>query len=482
MKSEYHVVIVGSGIGRLCAASTLAGHGLDILIIDENIHPGGQLLRKSENQGKQFLNVDPDLMKVKGFSLIQKISELSGAVDQIHQAQVLGIFKDRRLLVHTRDQQHKGQKRSGQIVEIQAQKLILATGARERCLPFKGWTLPGVMSLGAAQILIKNYGVLPGFQTIIAGTSPLMAVLAAQIARNNGEIAAVVDGNGYREKLRFLPLIKHHWPKLLEGAFYIAQMMLYRIPMMHHTRILEARGKDKFTSVVMAKSTRDGQVIDGTQTICQGDVLAVGNGFVPNIELAVQAGCNIEYHEDSGGWVVITDQHLESSVDSIYAAGEVTGIAGAKKSYIQGKIAAISILEKLDKLILKNQEDLFLKQMKQLHAINDQQNAYAAFLNRLCRLPSSAYMQIPDDTLVCRCENITMSTIKKTIRDGFTTSIGLKKATRSGMGRCQGKICGPVIHDIITALTRKSPGEICPPLSRVPVKNVSIRSFLNKAS
>ncbi len=476
MKAKYHVVIIGSGIGGLSAVAILKGQGLNILLIDENAHTGGQLLRTSQTVSKPFFKLNPDVMKTKGQALVHKINRSmksiwpgnsikSGqSIDRIHQAQVLGIFNDKRLLVYSNQ--------TDQITEVVAEHIILATGARERYLPFKGWTLPGVMSLGAAQILMKSHGILPGSNTIIAGTSPLMMALTSEILNNRGKVTAVLDENHFRKKLAFLPLIRHHWPKLVEGAFYSAQMALNQVPMKHRTRIVEARGKNKLESVIVAKTSADGRVIPGSKTEYKADTLAIGYGFAPNIELAIQAGCKIEYQEGGGGWVVAAGNGLESSVKSIFPVGEITGIAGAKKSYLQGEIAALSILKKLGKL---NQK----KRIKQLQALNNQQTDYAVFFNQLCRLPETVYQNIPDDTLICRCEDITMGTIKNAIHQGFQTTGGLKKATRTGMGRCQGRICGPVIQDIIMALTKKTAEEIGPSLTRAPVKNVSIRSFLH---
>jgi len=425
------------------------------------------------------------LVKTKGFSMIQGINDACPDIDRINQAQVLVIFPDLRLLIHARmnkDSNHKvsGIEKSGRILEVQAEHLILATGARERYLPFKGWTLPGVISLGAAQILMKSYGVLPAHNTIIAGTSPLMMVLASEIVNNHGKVAAVLDENPFNRKLRVLPLIQHHWPKLYQGAFYTAQMMWNRIPMVNRTRIIEARGEEGFESVIVAKTTPEGNVINGTETQYRAGALTIGHGFVPNIELPVQAGCDIEYQKTKGGWVVSVDKTLESSVDSIFAVGEITGIAGAGKSYIQGEIAGLSILKKLDKLNFKKKETKLSKHIAKLHSFNNQQTAYASFLNHLCQVPKAAYQQIPDETLICRCENITMGTIKKAIHQDFITSGGLKKATRCGMGRCQGRICGTIIMDIIMAMTKKTPEEIGPSLSRAPVKNTAISSFLDQ--
>ena len=483
MKAKYHVVIVGSGIGGLSAARTLSGHGLDILLIDENAHLGGQLLRKSEKPRKSGFDIPFGSVRSKGGVLIQHIRDACPDIDRIHQAQVLGIFKDRRLLVHTRtgsrpDKTGTTGKKPVRLVEVRAEHLILATGARERYLPFKGWDLPGVMSLGAAQILMKSHGVLPAFSTVIAGTSPLMMVLASEILKNKGKVAAVLDENSFIKKAGFLPLIRHHWQKPAEGIFYTARMMRSRVPMNHQIRIVEARGSQCLESVVAAKTALDGRVITGTEIEYPTRALAIGYGFVPNIELAVQAGCDIDYCNRLGGWVVRVGRNLESSVSSVYAVGETTGIAGAGKSCIQGEMAALSILKRLNKLNLKKDRASFQIRMDRLYSLNRQQEMYGAFLTHLCGVPAAAYRQIADDTLICRCENVTMGTIRKAIEQGFTTSGGLKKATRSGMGRCQGRICGAVITEIILALTGKEPGDIGPSLSRAPVKNVPVRSFL----
>jgi NAD(P)H-nitrite reductase large subunit len=335
------------------------------------------------------------------------------------------------------------------------------------------------MSLGAAQILMKSHGVLPARNTLIAGTSPLMMVLAWEILGNRGRVAGLVDQNSMKKKLAFVPLVKDHWPKLVEGALYTARMILSGVPVHQGTRVIEARGENGFTSAIIAKTTPEGVIIPGTEKQCPADALAIGHGFVPNIELPVQAGCELEYHRDKGGWVVRVDHKLESSVPSVYAVGEITGIAGAKKSFVQGSLAAMSILSRLGKTSSNRRTNDFHREIESLIAQNLAQEKYARFLNGLCQVPLSVYGTIPDETMICRCEEITMGTIRKNIHQGFDTLGSLKKATRCGMGRCQGRICGPVISDIITALTRQSPEQVGCALTRVPVKNVEISAFLN---
>ncbi|GAB6145309.1 FAD-dependent oxidoreductase [Desulfocicer niacini] len=485
VQCKYHVIIVGCGLAGMSAADTLAGQGLDILIIDENVHAGGQLIRKVPKKASWFPRMEPDGMKKKGFSLAQRVKRLSRetnipsgqGMERLIQAQVLGIFSENRLLIQTFSPD-KGET----MVNVQADHLILATGARERYLPFKGWDLPGVISLGGAQILMKSHGVLPARETLIAGTSPLQMVLATELLANGGQVSGLLDENTLKKKLAFLPHIKNHWPKLLEGGFHMGKMALTRTPMEQGVRIVEACGGERLESVVVAKTNFKGDVIRGTETTWPTRSLAMGYGFVPNIELPVQAGCNASYDKDKGGWVIQVDDHLETSVPSVYAAGEITGIAGAKKSHVEGKLVALSILDKLGKMDqarVTHGKDGLQREYRRLITQRRRQMDYGSFLNDLCRVPSSAYAAIPDETIICRCEEITMGQIKKSLGQGFNTTGGLKKATRCGMGRCQGRICGPVILDIITALTRKKPESIGASHTRAPVKNVGVSAFLN---
>lgn len=439
---------------------------------------GGQLLRTPEHARPRSSRLEPDRMKQAGYGLMQSLRKTSD-IDWLFDAQVLGVFKDNQLLVHAGRSGNPCSTPSQSLIEIQAETLIVATGARERYLPFKGWTLPGVISLGAAQILMKSHGLLPARSTLIAGSSPLMMVFASELMSHKGRVAGFVDENTWASKLAFLPLVKHHWPKLLEGAFYGAQMFLRDIPVFQGYRVIEARGKQGFESAVIARTTPEGHVVPGTVKIMKANALSIGYGFVPNIELPLQAGCDMVFERDQGGWIVKANHLGETSDKSIFAVGELTGIAGSKKSFLQGEVAAMAILKRQGKAGLGKDKLPYDRQLKYLLCQIQQQKEYAAFLNRLCRVPDNAYAAIPDDTVICRCEDITMGIIKNRIQQGFGTIGSLKKATRCGMGRCQGRICGPVIFDIISSLTGAESQDIGAALSRAPVKNVELKSFLH---
>ncbi|MCG8566789.1 MAG: NAD(P)/FAD-dependent oxidoreductase, partial [Desulfobacterales bacterium] len=380
MKSKYEVIIVGAGMAALSAVQVLARAGVSVLVVDENPHAGGQLLRKTPGR-KKF---SPDRMKPKGFALARELkayaADPASGIDYQPQSNVLGIFQE--------SPGHTVQILSNEkIHEIQGETILLATGARERYLPFKGWPLPGVMSLGAAQILMKSSGVLPAGETLIAGTSPLQMALATEILSNGGRVSAILDENPRRENLNFLPLLlgkgaMDHWPKALEGAWYTARLAAAWVPHHYRTRIKEALGDGALEAVVTVKTDAQGRAIPGTEKTWETRALAVGCGFVPNVELAVQAGCRVIHDPHRGGWIMETSAHLESSCPGIYGAGEITGVAGVKKSYLEGRRAALALVEKLGKPGDRAQ------QAREKSALDHRlaaQAQYSRFLNRLCR-------------------------------------------------------------------------------------------------
>jgi thioredoxin reductase/bacterioferritin-associated ferredoxin len=459
MNKRYHVIVVGSGMGGMTAARLLSRYGLRILVVDENSHMGGQLLRKQPHCRQASRRFEPDRIKHIGMRLVRQLGKES--INILNDAQVLGIYPEHTLLV---------EKSRGRVSEYRADALILATGARERQLPFKGWDLPGVISTGAAQILMKSSGVLPGRNTLIAGCGPLMLVLAAEITVNGGKVNAVLDQNGVAEKLNAFTAGRYIWPKLLEGAVYLSRLAAARVPLKQRVRVIEARGSDHLERVVAVRVDADGGIIQGTEQIHVTDTLAVGYGFSPNIELPQQAGCTVSHAIDKGGWHVVVSNTMATSVDAVYAVGETTGIGGAGKSLIEGQLAAWDLLFKLGRVDRKTHE----RHMRSLLRKRTQLLRYGCFLNRLCRLQPGCYEGIPDNTMVCRCEEITMGEIRRQLANGFDTVSGIKKATRCGMGHCQGRICGPILSDMIGAFTQRRPEVVGITSARAPVKPVPL--------
>lgn len=467
MGREKTVIIVGAGMAGLAAADLLSAHGVDLLILDENPHTGGQFLRpRIKRHGRPRLPA-PDRTREAGMRISARLRERK--VPVLHGARVLGVFPERRLwAADSRDR----------ILELRPAFLILATGARERFLPFPGWTLPGVLSTGAAQILIKGSGVLPARRMTVGGSGPLMLLVAAAAAAAGGRVSAVLDQGSVARKASILNLGPVHWPRLLQGASALARLALARVPVRSSVRILAAEGKDRLERVVAVRIDRSGRAVPGTERVLPTEALAVGYGFAPNVELASQAGCRIVYSEDLGGWAVDVDASMAASGEGIYAAGEATGIAGAAKSLLEGRIAAASILHRLGRM----DTAACRRRTDPLHALRRRELRYGRFLNRLCRVPAACLRDIPDETVICRCEGVTLGDLRREIRSGAASVDALKKGTRAGMGNCQGRICGPILSEVLAAFTGSGPEAAGSLSARAPVRMVPLGAVAEAAS
>jgi len=476
VKNRYHVVIIGAGVGGLAVAEGLRDLGLDILVVDENARPGGQLLRGQQKKKKSLLQLEPDLWKKTGAALLSSFQNSGAQPDTFVHAQVIGIHDGHKLVIEYSPEASKPWQK--ELVELEAEIVVLATGARERYVPFPGWTMPGIMSLGAGQILLKESQILPGRSIVLGGSSPLMMALATQILCNGGRIRAMLDTNSLADQLRFLPLLFSHFPKFYEGAVHTANLLTHGASLHRSTHIIEARGKQMLDQVVTGKFDHHGALIPGSEKRIAADALCIGYGFVPNIELAVQAGCMLHYDVNEGGWLVEVDEKQRTSITNLYAVGELTGIAGGKKSYLEGQRTALSLLAHFFPYKIQRAGNEHQETLHRLGAAIGKQHEYARFFGSLCTVPSFVYNNLSDDTIICRCEDITMGEIRKRIAQGFDSLAAIKKSTRCTMGRCQGRICGAILYDIITALTDQQQETIGTPHARWPVKAVNISSFL----
>jgi NADPH-dependent 2,4-dienoyl-CoA reductase/sulfur reductase-like enzyme len=452
------VAVIGSGPAGLAAAGLLKERGVRVRVLDESAHSGGQLLRApaAGRPTRPHPGFDPTRRRASRL----KARTLGNGLRIDYGSQVLGIFDGDRLLID-------GGK--GRVFRLDTRFAICATGARERFVPFPGWTLPGVLSTGAAQILLKQSGVLPAADVLVGGTGPLPYLLATEILSKGGRVLGLIDPSGIRQKGRLLATLPWQLPRLMEGARLLASLFLARVPVHNGTHIVEARGRKRLASVVTAQTGPDGEAAPGTEREITTECLAVGFGFAPNIELLLQAGCAADHRPEAGGWVVRVDESLETTVPGVFAAGEVTGIAGGGKSLVEGRLAALSILDRMGKLTHADRgRRRVLVQMRRREA------AYGEAVNALCRVRTDWVRTLPADTVICRCEDVTVGEIRRNLSRGFFTPAALKKRCRIGMGPCQGRICADLLFEILEDRRPGATAASGPPSTRPPVKAVNL--------
>ncbi len=458
---KFNIIIVGSGFAGIVAAGILSNKGLSVLIVDEYSNPGGQLLRKiSQTLGKNR-NYRPDYIKRSGNRFLEKLKGRD--IEILNNSSVIGIYDNNEILLESKNER---------VIRFNFDHIIFATGARERFLPFKGWTLPGVFSTGMAQVLMKSYGVLPAKKLYIYGSGLFLFSAAYELLKNGAEVGALFEMSGMRDKIRLFPSLIHAPSKVVEGVRYISKIFLSGVPVRYKRRVVEARGDGTLKEIVVAKSDNRGKIVSGSEKIIKTDSLAIGHGFSPNIELPSLAGCELEFLRELGGWIVKVNNEMETSIKQIYAAGETTGIGGALKSVNEGKIAANSILKNcgiLDESIFKKKEKKLLRERR--HNLE-----FAYLFNSLYGINKGDIEMIPDDTVICRCEDVKMSDLRKTIKEGFITPGALKISVRAGMGNCQGRTCGPLIYDLLnfsSGCEIREPFSTRPPLKPVKIANLA---------
>jgi D-hydroxyproline dehydrogenase subunit alpha len=400
------VAIIGAGPAGIFAARA-AARKAQVLVLDDNLRPGGQIWRRNP-----------------------LLSALPGNVTLKTGVRVLGPWQEHSLLLETPD---------GSTI-LEYDRLILATGARELFLPFRGWTLPNVVGAGALQSLIKEGWNIRGKRIVIAGTGPLLLAVAALARKQGGKVLSILEQAPGNRVLAFACRTALYPIKAAQAIKLGSRAVLnYRTS----SFVVEAIGKDRLTAVAY-------QIGEKRQRV-DCDIVAVGYGLVPNNELAALLGC-----ETRDGYVVVdTDQR--STVANLFAAGEITGIGGVEKSMIEGEIAGLrSTGQSAD------------------HCRRDRNRSweFVKLLEKSFRLSPALKNLATDDTILCRCEDVSFGEIKQ-----FQNWRLAKLQRRIGMGPCQGRVCGPAF-----SFLRGSGAPGVEPVSvRPPVFATHLRNLLPSA-
>ncbi|UCC75554.1 MAG: FAD-dependent oxidoreductase [Anaerolineales bacterium] len=311
---ETELAIVGAGPAGLSAAIESAKAGVQVLLIDENPRPGGQLFK----QIHKFFGSKDHRAGVRGIDIGEQLLaevEQSGAKAML-DAVAWGIFADHTLGVI---QNHKS-------IYVKAQEVLLATGASENALAFPGWTLAGVMGAGAIQTLVNVHRVLPGRRILMVGSGNVGLIVTYQLLQAGAEVVAVLEG---------MPGI---------GGYGVHASKLRRngVPILTSTTIKEARGTDRVEQAVTIALDRDWHEIPGTEREYDVDVICLALGLTPLSELAWLAGCKFDYIAQLGGHIPVHDANMETTVSGLYVAGDVSGIEEACTAMEEGRLAGIA--------------------------------------------------------------------------------------------------------------------------------------------
>jgi len=447
-RDSYDVVVIGAGPAGLAAAANAAEAGLSTLLLDENAGPGGQVWRAIAStpvRERDHLGAD----YWAGADLVDAV-HASGA-EIIQRATVWSL--DRHLDI--------GISVGGASAFVKARRVILATGALERPFPIPGWTLPGVMTAGAAQTMLKSSALVPDGRTVIAGQGPLLWLLAAQILRLGGRVDRILDTTERRNYLAALP----HAFAFLTSPFFAKGLALMRevrakVPVVSGLSELAAAGDGQLASV--------SYVAGGRRETILSDLLLLHQGVVPNVNLAMAAGIEHRWDDRQLCWSPVLDQNGNSSVEGIAIAGDGAGIGGAAAAVLRGRIAARAAADALAPAAAAR-----FAPMSTIRASLAQAERGRAFLDTLFR-PAPQFRIPSGDTIVCRCEEVTSQDILDAVAIGATGPNQLKAYRRAGMGPCQGRLCGLTVTELMGQARGKSPQEIGYYRIRAPVKPITL--------
>jgi NADPH-dependent 2,4-dienoyl-CoA reductase/sulfur reductase-like enzyme len=436
------ILILGAGPAGLAAARAARRRGADVTLVDSSEQLGGQFWRHLPDARPAarerllhhgwdtFRSLQAELAADDGCRIL-----MSASVFAIES----GDTGPGRVHIVVGPSDGVGRER----IELSPDAIVLATGAHDRTLPFPGWDLPGVFTGGAAQALAKGERLAVGRRVVVAGAGPFLLPVAASLAATGSRVLGVFESSRVSSLARgwmprpwqLLPAAK----KGVELAGYLGGHLRNRIPYTAGASVIAAHGTDRVESVTVASLDANWTPVAGTEREIAVDAVCVSHGFTPRLELAIAAGCRITAER-----FVAVDDAQETSVPGVFAAGEITGIGGVDLALAEGAIAGHAAAG-------GNPSDL-------RRAVR-QRRVFAGFARRIEAAhgirPGWPDM-VTDDTLVCRCEEVSFGALCRTAESTASTSLrSLKLSTRAGLGICQGRVCGRSLEQLIA---RRLPG------------------------
>ena len=406
------LIVIGAGPAGAEAAIMARSLGLEVLVIDESPAAGGQIYHPGPNATHRDGNLLRETLNQSGATLA---------------------FEHRVWTIARSDEGFEvaAAGPAGPLVAT-TRAVIVASGAIERFYPRPGWTLPGVIGLGAATIMMKAHGVLPGRRVLVAGPGPLAPLVAHLIDQGGGRVAAVVDPNPRSVWLNALPAMTSRIELLFEGARWITRLLANRVPILHGWDIQSIQGSEQAESVTVVNSTAS------RHRVFEVDAVCFGYGLLPSTEFYRLLEAEVLYDAARGGWVPKLDAHQRTTIPRLYAAGDGAALLGVAAAPYTGRIAALTAALDLERLSATEYD----KTHARFRAALQRTSRFGGEVARMMQPRASFMRSVPDDTIVCRCEDVDAGQLRLAVRRGACEINALKAATRCGMGPCGGRMCG----------------------------------------
>jgi NADPH-dependent 2,4-dienoyl-CoA reductase/sulfur reductase-like enzyme len=419
------VVVVGAGPAGLRAAEALAQGGVRPILIDEAGRPGGQIYRQPPPGAARSPKMIYGFEAGKAVKVHAIPDRLGDAIDYRPNTLVWNVFE-----------QHLNTLGPSGHDKLDFNRLVIASGAMDRVLPFPGWTMPGVFTLGGAQIALKAQGVSIGRRVALVGAGPLLPLVAYQYAKAVAEIAAVLDVTPFSAKLDNASGLLAQSGTLAKGFWYIARNAISGLPIRSDVRAIGVEGKDRVRGIWWRDAA-------GVEHRVACDAVGASFGLRSETQLADLAGCTFAFDDVARQWLPRRDAAGRSSMPGVYLAGDGAGIGGADVAELQGERAALAVLEDLGARIDAARVAVLDRKLAR-------QVRFRRALERAYPYPAHLLDDVADDEIICRCEGIAAGALRAAATERDAREMNrLKAFTRIGMGRCQGRVCGHAAAEIL---------------------------------
>ncbi len=441
------LAVIGAGPAGLAASVTAADAGLSVLLLDMAERIGGQYWRHLADEAEEdgagshhhgwarFVKLRARInAHVRGGRIIHRASQTVWSLERAGSVCVVHAIGGERVRLP---------------YSARARAVIVATGAHDRQLPFPGWTLPGVMAGGGAQSLLKGSGVAPGRRAVVAGTGPFLLPVADTLLAAGVDVVEIVEPNAPWRMLGRPGATVAGVGKLPEAVGYGTRLRRHHVTVSTGHAVIAAHGRERLRSVIVARVDAAWRVVPGSEREVACDLLTVGYGFTPQIELALAAGCATAVGSD-GSLVVGTDPAGRTSVSGIYAAGETTGVGGADLALIEGELCGAAVIEDLRRgargAANRRGRRAPRARRRLLEARRRSLLAFAAGVNGVFSIQPGWEEWLEAETIICRCEEVPYARVRGALDDlGSGDARTVKLLARPGMGLCQGRICGAAV-------------------------------------